>query len=347
MVANLMYRFMPASVQTSYKIAHLAAGTWFLIVSSLLCGCMPYIQSVEQKSNSAATLLPDKFITSDGETLPLKVWSATALPAAIILGIHGFNDYRNAFASIGPYLANQGITFYAYDQRGFGATRHRGVWPSAAALRADASAIVQELRNKHTGVPIYLLGDSMGGAVVITAAASDKSPPVDGIILNAPAVWGGQTFSLFYRVSLWAMAHTLPWMTLGKSGVSIVLTDNRALVMQLRADPLMIRETRVDVLYGLVGLMDEALDKASQIKVRTLLLYGLRDQLIPKISICHIAARMQQPTTTLFYPNGYHLLLRDLQAPKVWADIVTWVRTPGLSTSPLPAECTNQVLNLG
>lgn len=310
----------------------------FLLFCLILSGCMPYIQDRQQKQSSAL-LLDDKFVASDGEILPLTLWASPKPPIAIILAIHGFNDYRNAFAGVGAFLAAQGINVYAYDQRGFGATQRRGLWPGADTLRSDIHEVVEALRKKHPGVPVYLLGDSMGGAVVITAVAAADSPAVDGVILNAPAVWGGQTFSLFYRVSLWTMAHTLPWMTVGKSGVSMVLTDNQALIAQLRVDPWMIRETRVDVLYGLVRLMDEALEKASQFKEKTLLLYGLRDQLIPKVSICKIAAAMLQPATTLFYPNGYHLLLRDLQAPKVWSDINNWIRVPLAHSTSLPPEC--------
>lgn len=315
------------------------------VIAALLCtclmlsGCAPYIQKSERRTASSGILLADKFIASDGEVLPLSVWHAAQQPIAIVLGIHGFNDYRNAFAGVAAYLAGQGISFYAYDQRGFGATKHRGLWPGADSLRNDVYEVVAALRSKHPGVAVYLLGDSMGGAVVMTATAAQASLAVDGIILNAPAVWGGQTFNRFYRLSLWTMAHTLPAMRVGKSGVSMVLTDNRALIKQLQVDPWMIRETRFDVLYGLVGLMDEALEKAALINKKTLLLYGLRDTLIPKTSICRIASAMHQPTTTLFYANGYHLLLRDLQAPKVWADIDSWIRNTVVRSPPLPTEC--------
>ena len=59
------------------------------------------------------------------------------------------------------------------------------------------------------GVPVFVLGESMGGAVAMTAFASDTPPRADGLILVAPAVWGRQTMPFSYRLALWTTAHTL------------------------------------------------------------------------------------------------------------------------------------------
>ena len=112
---------------------------------------------------------------------------------AVILALHGFNDYSNAFEDPGDAWATRGIATYAYDQRGFGAAPERGLWPGRAALAADAATASQMLRRLYPGVPLYLLGDSMGGAVAVVAMTGESGTPVpdvDGVILTAPAVWG-------------------------------------------------------------------------------------------------------------------------------------------------------------
>ena len=54
-------------------------------------------------------------------------------PRAVILAVHGFNDYSHAFADFGAYAASQGIAVHAYDQSGFGANPSRALardhWP--------------------------------------------------------------------------------------------------------------------------------------------------------------------------------------------------------------------------
>ena len=64
----------------------------------------------------------ERFISFDGAPLGLSVWEAkdVASPEVVIVGVHGMNDYAGAFRWSAPYWAEQGITTYAYDQRGFG-----------------------------------------------------------------------------------------------------------------------------------------------------------------------------------------------------------------------------------
>ena len=62
----------------------------------------------------------------------------------------------------------------------------------------------------------------------------------------------------------------------------MTLSDNRAALLRLSTDPLVIRRTRVDALVGMVDLMDAALAAAPQLRAPALLLYGGKDKLVPK-----------------------------------------------------------------
>ncbi len=109
----------------------------------------------------------DKVLTAaDGAQLPLHIWLAETPgknPRAVIIALHGFNDYSNAFYLLAPWWAKQGVTTYAYDQRGFGGAPHRGFWPGTQTLTADLRAAVHAIRARHPEIPIYVLGVSMGG----------------------------------------------------------------------------------------------------------------------------------------------------------------------------------------
>ncbi|MEJ0071172.1 MAG: alpha/beta fold hydrolase [Pseudomonadota bacterium] len=67
--------------------------------------------------------------------------------------------------------ARHGIATYAYDQRGFGGAPDRGRWAGTPQLAADVASAAALLRGRYPGVPLYLLGESMGGAVAILAAS--------------------------------------------------------------------------------------------------------------------------------------------------------------------------------
>ena len=109
------------------------------------------------------------------------------------------------------------------------------------------------------------------------------------------------------------------------------------MLRDLARDPVVIKETRIDTLYGLVGLMDSAYDAAPGIRKPVLLLYGAKDEIVPSAAIAGTVERLeavQADVTFACYPNGYHMLLRDLEREQVWKDIAAWI---GQTAPPLPS----------
>ena len=281
----------------------------------------------------------DRYIAPDGTILPLKQWlPETTVVKAVLIALHGFNDYSHFFQQPGEYLKQQGIASYAYDQRGFGASPQRGLWSGVDAYIGDLNLFIQLIKEKHPGLPVFLLGESMGGAIVIVAMSQKTEPEVDGIILAAPAVWARTTMPWYQQSLLWTLSHTLPWMTLTGKGVALTPSDNVEMLKELGKDPLVIKETRVETIYGLANLMDAAFLNAPLISSNTLLLYGEKDEIIPKeptYEFLQSFLNTQHQTKTIaLYKNGYHMLLRDLQAPVLWKDIDAWIDS---NQSPLPS----------
>ena len=299
----------------------------FLLIA-FLTGCMPMIHP-PGTINSTAQLTDNSYITEDGASLPLRRWLPKTEPEAIIIALHGFNDYGNFFDQPGTFFSTQGIACYAYDQRGFGGAPKRGLWAGIPAYTDDLHNLVKLLKNRYPRQPIYLLGESMGGAVVITAMGQANMPEVDGVILVAPALWARQTMPWYQTSLLWTLAHTFPWLTLTGKGVKVKASDNIEMLRALGRDPLIIKETRVEAIYGLTDLMDAAFNSADHLRANTLMLYGENDEIIPKKPTYDFLQRFLssdgEKKTVGFYQQGYHMLLRDLQAAIPWKDIVAWI----------------------
>ncbi len=283
----------------------------------------------------------DHFIADDGTALPLRQWLPEGRVKAVVLALHGFNDYSRAFEIPAPAWAADGIATVAYDQRGFGAGPSPGSWAGTRRLDADAAEAAGILHRRYPGVPLFLLGESMGGAVVITAvtgAAGAPRPDCDGIILVAPAVWGRSTMSVFERVALWGAYEVIPDMTFTGQGLHVQASDNIPMLRALGRDPLFIKATRVAAIKGLVDLMDAALAAAPQMTVPSLLLYGGRDEVIPeeptKLFIEHLPPAGPASRRVAWYPDGYHMLLRDLEGPVVMRDVESWIAD---RAGPLPS----------
>lgn len=274
------------------------------------------------------------FVMPDGMRLPYRVWKPEAPPRAIVLALHGMNDSCDAFEIPAPAFTAAGIEIIAPDQRGFGATADRGYWPGMHTLVADARTMAELVHQRNPWTPLYLMGESMGAAVLICLAASPDPPPVNGYVLVSPAIWGRSEMNAFERVSLWLMATALPGLTATGEFLHVKASDNRAALERLSADPLTIHKTRFDAIRGLVNLMSDALADMRALAVPALLLYGGHDQLIPERAM-RVGWRSLPPGPQIaYYPHDYHLMLRDHERAVPIGDIIFWIFHPH---APLPS----------
>ena len=303
------------------------------------CAAPPLAPPPAPPGSVAPHFTGEAFVADDGAAMPLRVWQPEGETTAVILALHGFNDYSNAFAAPAEDWAKQGLATYAYDQRGFGQAPDRGGWVGARRLALDADEACALLRRRYPGRPVILLGESMGGAVAIVAAtgAEDTPPPsADALVVVAPAVWGRSTMTVVERVALWLADGVVPGMTVTGQGLRIKPSDNTEMLRALSRDPLVIKETRIATIKGLVDLMDDAAAAAPRLHAPMLFLYGDRDEVIPKDPTRRFLAQLplDERRRVAFYPKGYHMLLRDLDAPVVRADVAAWLAN---RTAPLPS----------
>ena len=315
-------------------------------------GCAPLMQGPQSPAAGFAgpRLDPDALIAADGVRLPMRVWDATdsygepAEPWAVIVGLHGMNDYAAAFGLAGPYWSSRGATTYAYDQRGFGRTSERGVWGGAELMAGDLRTACALARARHPHATLAVVGESMGGAVAIYAFASGSPPAADRLVLASPAVWGWREQGLPNDLALWVSAHVAPAATLTAPNWlarRIRASDNVAELRRMGLDRNMIFETRVDAIYGLVNLMQQAQDEIGRVRVPLLYQYGAHDQIIPKGAAFRAVRRLKPDDRSAYYADGWHLLLRDLHRRRALDDALAFIRDPSGSppsgAPPVPA----------
>lgn len=310
--------------------------TLFLVSFALLTlgACSsPEIQTRPDISRDHTRIDSTSVVMSDAYVLPIKTWRAANGPVAVVLALHGFNDYSNAFDAVGQAFAEQSITTYAIDQRGFGATEQRGVWAGHEQMQSDLVATVNLLCRQHAGLPLFVLGESMGGAVLLSAVQQLEQTCARGLILSAPAVWGWQTMPWWQTLPLKLLAHTMPETTVTGEDLDIDPSDNYEMLRALGRDPLIIKETRIDSIYGLTNLMEAALDNSGALSMPALILYGEHDEIIPPTAFCRMYRNLPERTASRWrlalYPDGYHMLSRDLQGAVVIRDILSWIQDRG------------------
>jgi acylglycerol lipase len=273
------------------------------------------------------------FEMSDGARLPYRTWLPASEPTQVILALHGFNDSRDAWEIPAPNFQAAGMAIWAPDQRGFGAAPDRDFWPGTARMTEDAATMASLLRQRFPRTRLVVMGESMGGAIAMTTATLPNPPDVDAYVMLAPAVWSRAQMNIFLTSGLWLVSNVAPgWKVTGQEvPIHIRASDNRDALIALARDPLTIRETRFSVLRGLTNLMGAAQDAARRFTAPGFFLYGAQDQLVPPDAMAATWRDLPAGARRGFYPNGYHLLFRDLDRAAPIGDVISWLQNPALT----------------
>ena len=194
-------------------------------------------------------------------------------------------------------------------------------------------------RAAYPGAVIAVVGESMGGSVAAAAFGSDEPPDADRLVMLAPGVWGWSTQGWLNSTALNIAARMA-----GSKAVEppsfiaerIVASSNRLELHRNGRDPQSLLSTRFDTIYGLVDLMETASRRLGLSPVPSILMYGAHDEVVEKGPMRRALAQVA-PTSrlrTAWYPNGWHLLNRDLDAEVVYRDVVAFLRD---AEAPLPS----------
>lgn len=283
----------------------------------------------------SAAILDDEDVVRahDGARLGLTIWQPERASAVdhVIVGIHGMNNYAGEFRLAAPEWAQAGVPVYAYDQRGFGRSAGRGGWAGEELMREDLRTVAGLVRARHPSAKVTVVAISMGAAVAITAFASDRPPEADRLVLSGPGLRGWGALNPLFGSTLWIGSKTLPGLVVRPPKFAKPkLTDNDAFLAIQNADPLHAQENRIDQLDGAVTLMEHAHELADRLPrgIPVLAAYGAHDAVVPANGPKRTGPRFPAHVRTVYYADGYHMLLSDLQRAKVIADYLAFMRDP-------------------
>nr|WP_232091675.1 alpha/beta fold hydrolase [Acetobacter aceti] len=301
-----------------------------ILTTLMLAGCAqePHIKAPPRYAKYAQLVPPDRVLTlSDHAHIPLRIWPAEGAERGVILALHGFNDSRDAWETTAPVFAHAGFSVWAPDLRGFGAAPDRGGWVGSDRLADDVREELALIAAEHPGKPVWLMGESMGGAVAMIVASHPADLTLSGVVLLAPAVWDTGPVG---RASAHLLAAIAPDGSVSgrELPVHVVASDNIEALRRLYFDPLTLHVTKFVALQGLVDLMTQAAHAAKWQKLPALVVYGDRDQLVPAQAMAKAWRRFPSSVRRDLIPGGHHLLLRERAGRRVVADILSWLEQP-------------------
>jgi acylglycerol lipase len=251
--------------------------------------------------------------------LPLRCW---------LICIHGLSLNREAYDAFAEEISKQGIGVISFDVRGFGSYRNDPAYQRIDfdAIISDIKAILAHLKPDYPRVPLYVLGESMGGAIALRIAAVAPEL-VDAVVSSVPA---GRRFAAG-KTDLSIAYH---WLTNKhrQFDIGTRIVDRATKKPTLRAEWADDPETRLKLsaseLFNFNHFMSENLKSARDIKKTPVLIYqGYSDKLVKPTGTLEIYRAISVKDKDLvIVGHAEHLIFEEDQFdPIVVHGLVGWI----------------------
>ena len=271
-----------------------------------------------------------------------RVWQVNEHEGAIIIAIHGYNDYSESFQIPATFLTKYKISTISFDLRGFGMNEDRGSWFPLSVHIDDVTFFVKEIRKNHPKKKIFLLGESMGGAIVASTVIKNKNLQINGVILVAPAIWNFSEMNPIKKIFLNVISTLLPNLKLdGGDFIKVTACNNIEVLKALAKDKYFIHKPNLKSLNGIVELMDESYkytkEFLNQLPYRTLIILPIKDEIVPRKPLTKLLDdkkdSIKNNITLAIFKNNYHMILRDLESETITKFLANWINNSYTSNS--------------
>jgi alpha-beta hydrolase superfamily lysophospholipase len=261
---------------------------------------------------------------SGGERLFCRHWTVADARATLI-ALHGLGDHSGLYPMLGEGLTARGIEVFQPDLRGNGRSGgQRGFIERWADLRGDLAALVDRARAAEATRPLFVLGMSLGGLVVLDYALHYPKG-LRGVIAMSPPLG-----KLGVPAALLALGRVLsrvwPRFSL-QTGMDLSgLSREPTVVARILADPLFHRRGTARLSTEVTHTIDRLQGAAARFSVPVLVQHGTADRMVLPDGSRQFVAHVGHPDHRLIdYDGAYHALLADLDSERVLADLGDWI----------------------
>ena len=266
------------------------------------------------------------FAGHDGLALYYQAWlPLNPRHRAVLVNLHGLGDHSGLYPSLANYFPPRGIALYAYDMRGNGRSPgQRAYLRSWEEYRGDLRAFLVKVREWEGNVPVFLLGNSLGGLVVLDYALRHPEE-LAGVIAAAPPL-GKVGVPPFLMALGRVMSRVWPRFSLEVGMDLSGLARDPAVIESVLADPLFHRRGTARLSTEVTTAIARVQAEAARLSVPLLILHGSADRMVPPDGSREFFSKVCCPDRDMReYSGAYHGLFADLNHQEVLADLAAWV----------------------
>ncbi|CAM3610352.1 alpha/beta hydrolase [Smaragdicoccus niigatensis] len=272
------------------------------------------------------THIDDGFTGASGDHIHWQAWIPENPPIGVVVFSHGVGEHGGRYDWVAQQLASHGYASYAIDHQGHGKSGgKRCNIDSMDGVVADLHTLIGIAGDKNHGLPVYLLGHSMG-ALISMQYMSGSPAALRGLILSGAAVeiTVGSALERLAASILSRLAPNLGVVAIEPSQVS----RDPAVVHDYANDPLN-HHGQVPARTGaeILKTAENLESRLPRIELPLLILQGTGDQIVSPSSGQILADTVSSTDLTFkAYDGLYHEVLNEPEKETVMRDVIEWLK---------------------
>ncbi|HET9692612.1 MAG TPA: alpha/beta hydrolase [Acidimicrobiales bacterium] len=237
-------------------------------------------------------------------------------PRGVVVIAHGYAEHSGRYRHVAAALVAAGLDTWAPDHRGHGRSEgaERANIESVELAVADLDAMVDVAVAASPGVPVFVLGHSMGG-LIATAYAEAHQERLNGLVLSGPLVHVDPGL-----VAL-ADAPEIPDL-----GLADAVSRDQAVVADYKADELNWNGPPPRGFLRAAGEVDGVRARFGELTLPLLVMHGSGDLLVSPQALRDLVAGVgSDDLTARLWPGLFHEIFNEPERAEVLAVLVAWI----------------------
>ncbi len=267
----------------------------------------------------------NQFTCSDGVQLFYRQWIPRDVARGVVIIVHGFSDHCGRYLNIVEGLIPRQIMIYGFDQRGHGhSPGQRGHVNKFTEFRDDLLTFTQMVSDQQPDIPLFLLGQSMGGLIVLDFGLHYPQD-IDGVIALSPHLSDPPLSPILTALGR-ALSGIWPTLSISAGIDNRNLSRDPHVVQDFLADPLVHGKGTPRLLTELSKAVGDTNSNAVSFQPRLLITHGTADRMTnPEASRRFFEKAASASKAFIAYEGGYHEGHNDIHRERVVIDIGQWL----------------------
>lgn len=269
--------------------------------------------------------ISDSFTGQAGINIQWQAWLPDGDPKAVVVVAHGFGEHIGRYANVVEALVPHGYAIYGPDHRGHGRSGgHRALIDKHDYLLDDLDQVFDKVAQSHPGLPVFLLGHSMGGNIALASALRNQAR-LRGLVLSGPAV-SNDGIPKGLQLLAAVLGKIAPKVGATQLSAAAVSSDP-AVVAAYEADPLVFHgKMPAGTGAALIAASKSFPDRLPGLTIPLLVVHGSADALV-SVEAGRTAHRLagSKDKTIHVYEGLFHEVFNEPQKDEVLADVLRWL----------------------